>query len=165
MLNHVHQLAQKRYWSHLEQSPEFVIMFIPGENFFSSALASNPRLLEIGAAKSVILATPTTLIALLKSVAVGWRQVETAENARRIAKLGRLLYRRLGVMVGHMRRTGKNIDRSVAAYNAMVGSFEHRVLVAARQFEEMGLSEDTGDEPEGLAKIGQHPKRMEGRIS
>ena len=160
VLNHIHQLAQKGYWQHVTPSPEFVVMFIPGENFFSSALTSKPKLLEIGAAKGVILATPATLIALLKSVAVGWRQVETAENARRISELGQLLYQRLGVMVDHMGRTGKNIDRCVTAFNAMVGSFENRVLVAARQFEKLGLADggmhklDTPDKIERNLRSG-----------
>ena len=138
-------------------------MFIPGENFFSSALASNPKLIETAAAKGVILATPTTLIALLKSVAVGWRQAETAANAHRVSKLGQQLYQRLGVMVDHMRRTGKNIDHCVAAYNAMLGSFEHRVLVAARQFEEMGLADGSADTLEAPPAISHTPNRIEGR--
>jgi DNA recombination protein RmuC len=158
ILGHIHQLAQKGYWRHVEPSPEFVVMFIPGENFFASALTSNPKLLEIGAEKGVILATPTTLIALLKSVAVGWRQVATTENAQRISELGQLLYHRLGVMVGHMGRTGKHIDRCVTAFNAMVGSFESRVLVTARQLEHMGLTDGRMHKLETLAKIDQNPR-------
>jgi DNA recombination protein RmuC len=139
MASHVQQLSQKAYWQHLHPSTDFVVLFIPGENFFAAALAKRPDLMEFAAERKVILATPATLISLLRSVALGWQQAKAAESARIIAQLGKELYDRLATMTTHMAQMGRDIDRSMASYNRMVGALNRRVLVSARKFTELGV--------------------------
>lgn len=141
---HVQALGRRQYWEALEPTPEFVVLFLPGEAFLSAAVAEDPGLIEDGAQARVILATPTTLIALLKAVAYGWRQVAVEENARRVGELGRELYKRLGDLGEHLARLGKNLGQAVAAYNRAVGSAEARVLVTARKLRDLA---DSGLEP------------------
>lgn len=141
---HIQKLAAKSYWAQFQPSPEFVILFIPGENFFSAALSHAPDLIEYGAAKGVILATPTTLISLLKTIAFGWRQEAGEANAREIHSMGCELYDRLCIMAGHFHHLGKDIDRCVATYNQLVGSYEKRVLPACRRFSDLGVSAKGG---------------------
>jgi len=143
---HIQQLAQKSYWAQFQPAPEFVVMFIPGENFFSAALAQNNGLIEYGVERGVIPATPTTLITLLKTVAFGWRQETMTENAKLISQLGAELYERLNVMARHLHKLGKDIDRCAQTYNQAAGSFEGRVLTAARKFESLGLGLKSGKE-------------------
>jgi DNA recombination protein RmuC len=143
--NHIQQLSAKSYWVHFDTTPEFVVLFIPGENFFSAALSRNPALIETGIQKNVILATPTTLIALLKAVSYGWRQEQAAANAETVCRQGRELYDRLQVMARHMDQVGKALESSVQHYNRMTGSFERRVLSAARRFEDLGVV--AGEDP------------------
>ncbi|MFZ7127010.1 MAG: DNA recombination protein RmuC [Desulfobacterales bacterium] len=140
VLAHIQQLSRKAYWSQFQPTPEFVVLFIPGENFLAAALSQNPALIEEGAQKDIILASPTTLISLLKAVSFGWRQEKTTENARRICELGQELYDRLLTLTGHFQSLGRELGRAVESYNRTVGSFERRVLTSARRFEDLGLS-------------------------
>ena len=137
---HMTQLAAKSYWEQFPRTPEFVVMFIPGESLFAAALETDRSLLEDGMARQVVLATPTTLIAVLKAVAYGWRQAQIAENAQAISELGRQLYERLRTLADHMEDVGKSLGRSVAAYNRAVGSMETRVFPSARRFKELGAA-------------------------
>lgn len=136
----VRELSLKSYWSRFERSPEFVILFIPGDQFLSAALQRLPNLLEEALHKKVILATPTSLVALLKAVAYGWRQVALEENAKKIQAMGEELHRRLGVFSGHLSKLGRQLGSSVDSYNAAVGSLERNVLPGARKFTELGVS-------------------------
>ena len=137
---HIRQLSKKAYWTQFQPTPEFVVLFIPGENFFSAALARDPNLIETGAANQIILATPTTLISLLKTIDMGWRQEALTENAKVISALGNDLYQRLSVMTGHFKDLGRDIERATESYNKMVGSYERRVLATARKFNGLGLT-------------------------
>jgi DNA recombination protein RmuC len=143
---HMNKLAQKTYWEQFHPTPEFVVLFIPGENFFSSALEHNPGLIEEGVNKGVILATPTTLISLLKAVAFGWRQETMAKNAEAISQLGKELYERINTMAEHLQNLGKSIEKCVSTYNQVIGSFERRVLASARKFSELGITKRDGAE-------------------
>ena len=138
--SHIHQLAQKAYWKQFSPTPEFVVLFIPGENFFSAALVKNPQLIEEGVNKGVVLATPTTLISLLKTVSFAWRQENVSENAKAISELGRELYTRLNLMAKHIDKLGRDIERCTGTYNDVIGSFERRVLTSARRFKDLGIS-------------------------
>jgi len=135
---HLSRLGSKRYWSRLPQTPEFVVAFLPAETFFSAALEQDPSLIEFGVDQKVILATPTTLIALLKSVAYGWQQKTLAESAEAVSRLGKELFERLCTFGGHFSRVGENLGRAVRCYNEAAGSLEARVMVSARKFEELG---------------------------
>ena len=144
---HIRQLSQKSYFEQFENSPEFVVLFIPNEAMFSAALQADPGLIEAGVNEKVLMATPTTLIALLRAVAYGWRQENIAENAKAISVLGQELYKRLGDMSAHMDRLGRGLGSAVEAYNSTVGSFEQRVLVSARRFQELDPNPHSITEP------------------
>jgi DNA recombination protein RmuC len=136
---HIEQLSAKAYWDAFDHAPEFVVLFLPGEMFFSAALQQDATLIEDAASSRVILATPTTLIALLKAVSFGWRQEHLAENAERISELGRALHDRLATMSEYLSGLGRSLRSSVDHYNRVVGSLETRILPSARRFRELGV--------------------------
>ncbi len=142
---HVTALAGKAYWRSVPDHPEFVVMFVPAESFLAAALETDPALLDWAAERNVVIATPTTLIALLRTVAHGWTTEALAERTREIHELGRELHARIGVMGGHLDKVGRSLKGAVEAFNAAVGSVESRVLVTARQFEDIGVTRSALD--------------------
>jgi DNA recombination protein RmuC len=158
---HVNALSEKAYWEQFPESPDFVVLFIPGEPFLAAAFEHEAGLFEYAQARRILLATPTTLIALLQSVAVGWRQEAMADNARAVCDVGRELYKRLATMGEHVSAVGKALDRAVEAYNRQVGSLETRVLPSARKLAslEIGDGELAALEPvERTARAPQSPE-------
>jgi DNA recombination protein RmuC len=156
---HIQSLGAKDYWREFKDSCEFVVMFIPGEGLLSQALHGDPELIEYGAGHRIMLATPTTLIALLRAIAHGWQQQDMAANARAISAAGRELHDRLRVLVGHFGQLRRSLDGTVQAYNQAVGSFESRVVPGARRLEELGAGSEPIDAP---PTITTNPRRAEG---
>jgi DNA recombination protein RmuC len=155
---HVGALSKKSYWETVQPTPEFVLLFLPGENFYSAALEHDPKLIEDGVNQGVIIATPTTLIALLKAVSYGWRQEQMAANAQEVSRMGKDLYDRLRTFTSHFGDIGKGLDRALESYNKGVGSLEARVLVTARKFKERGAI--GGEEIEVLEPIDKSARGL-----
>ncbi len=154
---HMASLSKKAYWERFQPTPEFVVLFLPAETFFSAALEFDPALIEVGADSNVILATPTTLIALLRSVAYGWKQESLSRHAEEVRELGHEMYKRLVDMSGHWTKMGRGLSSAIDAYNKAMGSLESRVLVTARKFQEMGAASTTLDF-ETLERIDKVPR-------
>lgn len=154
----VRQLGAKNYWSQFERSPDFVILFIPGDQFLAAALAEQPNLLEDAIRQDVIIATPSSFIALLKAVAYGWRQMALAKNAETIRTLAEDLYKRLAIFTGHLGKLGRNLGNSVDSFNAAIGSLERQVLPGARKFTELGVRPEREIETlEPIEKLARDP--------
>ncbi|MGJ8695969.1 MAG: DNA recombination protein RmuC [Verrucomicrobiaceae bacterium] len=160
---HIRQLASKNYQSQFQPAPEFVVLFLPSESFFSAALTQDSTLLEQGVDQNVILATPTTLIALLRSVAYGWRQEALAENAKKICEVGRELHKRLATFAGHLSKVGKSLNSSMKSYNQAVGSLDRMVLPSARKFETLEAAESqiTIEEPAEISTLARLPHEVD----
>jgi DNA recombination protein RmuC len=140
LANRIRELSSKAYWSQFDNSPEFVILFIPGDQFLAAALTEKPELLDAALRQNIILATPTSLVALLKAIAYGWQQVSLTQNATEIRRLALDLYERLSTYTGHIADVGKELDAAVRAYNKGVGSLERMVLPGVRRFTELGIT-------------------------
>ena len=157
--DHIKALSAKSYWTQFDNTPEFVVLFIPNETIFSAALEQDPQLIEQGVLNKVILATPTTLIALLKAIAYGWQQEAIAREAKEIAALGKELYERVSVVTGHFTKLGKSLDQSVGCYNKAVSSLESRLLVTAKKFDALdSASPDPLPEPSLIDQQPSLPK-------
>ena len=158
--DHMTQLGRKSYQEQFDPTPDLVVLFLPGEMLFSAALQQDPRLIEFGVGEKVVLATPTTLITLLRTVAYGWKQEALARNAQQISDLGRQLHDRISVLAGHWARVGKNLGEAVGAYNSAVASMETRVLVSARRFRDLKAVSD-GREIDVLEPVETVPRTLE----
>jgi DNA recombination protein RmuC len=153
----IRELCQRKYWDQFPYSPEFVVMFVPNEACLSAAFETDPSLLDYAIEQHVLIASPVTLLALLKAVAFGWQQTQIAESARVIANQGRELYQRMVTFVEHLAALGKSINRTCEDYNKAVASFEHRLFPAARRLQETGLSETNMELPEEIDTIAIQP--------
>ncbi len=154
---HIGKLAAKSYWGQFDQTPEFVVIFLPAESFFSAALQHDPDLIQFGVEQRVLLTTPTTLIALLKTVAFGWREERITQNALEISKLGKEIYERLSGLATHFCKVGDSLERATKSYNEAVGALERRVLPAARKMKEYGATSAASIEPLNALEIAPRP--------
>jgi len=155
-LKHINQLGAKSYWNQFEGSPDFVVMFVPGESFFAAAVDRDLAMIEKAMEKRVVMATPTTLIALLRAVAFGWREEQIAKNAQEISNLGKQLYDRMRTLATHMMDMGKGLDKANKSYNKAISSMESRIMPAARRFKELGAA--SGEEIQTLDTLDVTPR-------
>ena len=158
--NHVRALSSKEYWSALSGTPDFVVMFIPGESFFAAALENDPRLFDDAVGRKVLISTPTTFIALVKAIAYGWQQEKLAENAQAISEAGRELYERVRVFGGHMAGVGRSLKQAVERYNSSVGSLERRVLPSVRRLEALEAASPGASLPE-IPPVDMEPSGLQ----
>jgi DNA recombination protein RmuC len=156
--DHITRLASKSYWAHFQPAPDIVVMFVPGEALLTSALQYDPALLEFSMSRGVMLASPLTLIALLRAVAYGWQQETVAKNAQEISDLGRNLYDRIAKLAEHFETVGRSLAKSVEAYNSAVGTLESRVLVTARRLKDKGVT--AGEDFPELETIDHTPRPL-----
>jgi DNA recombination protein RmuC len=160
---HVRQLASKQYWSQFQPAPELVVLFLPGDHFFSAALEVNPDLIEEALAKKVVIATPVTLISVLKGIAYGWGQEQLAENAEAIRSVASELYDRVQLVQDHFVDTGRLLDKTVEAYNRSVGSWDSRLVPALRKMRELGVASGVEPEaPEQIDVLARRPRAVSG---
>ena len=157
---HINALSDRNYWRQFTHAPEFVVLFLPGEAFHAAALERDPSLLEAGVAQRVLIASPTTLIALLRAAAYGWRQERVAESAAQVSALGRELSERLAVFTSHLSDVGSSLDQAVTRYNRAIGSFDARVLVAARRFTDLGAGPANTDALDSPVVIERQPRTL-----
>jgi DNA recombination protein RmuC len=158
---HIDELASREYWEALTPSPEFVVLFVPAEPFLSAALDEDPALLEHAFTRQVVIATPNTLVALLRTVAYTWRQDALADNAQEVLAAGRELHQRLGVLGGHLSKMGSSLEASVKAYNQAIGSLESRVLVTARRFQDLKVVDESVPAPDTIDLAPRLPQAAE----
>ena len=162
MQDRVRELSQKKYWEQFERAPDFVVMFVPNEACLGAAFENQPQLLESAIEQRILITTPVTLLALLKSVAYGWQQQQITENAHHIAHHGRELYKRLQIFVGHLGELRKGLSRTVHGYNKVIGSLDQRLMPIARRFQEAGVATDELSTPETLETLPRMPALLEG---
>ena len=155
---HVNRLANKNYWTHFQPAPDIVVMFVPGEALLSAAMQHDPALLELSMAKGIMLASPLSLIALLKAIAYGWQQDTVAKNAQEISDLGRHLYDRIAKLAEHFENVGRSLAKAVQAYNGAIGTLESRVLVTARRLKDKGVT--VSEEFRELEPVDQAPRLL-----
>ncbi|MBN1461233.1 MAG: DNA recombination protein RmuC, partial [Armatimonadetes bacterium] len=158
MKEHIRQLSAKSYWGQFDDSPEFVVMFVPGESFLQAACSIDSQLIDDAMENHVVPASPTTLVALLRAVAYGWRQEQVAKSAQEVSGLGRELYDRLRTFLGHFDKVGRALTTATTAFNQALGSMEARVLPSARKFRELGAA--TGDDLPELSPLETPPRQL-----
>lgn len=160
-LRHIDSLASKEYWKQFSSSPDFVVCFVPSDSMLSEAAAAYPHLIEQAMTRNVVLASPSTLVVLLKTAAMGWRHEAISSSAQEVLELGRELYDRVGTLAGHVAQVGGSLQRAVNDYNSFIGSFESRFLVTARKFEALGIAQDSAKDVQSIDSAVRKPSADE----